>query len=318
MSDQNQAIVGGLITASAISLHVLLNNRTISMSRNLYSLVGNELNLSRTRFPLILGALAAGAAIQLKNSGLFGGSNGSDLSIWGFLIAGLFIGLGTSFAGAGIETQMWSFLPNFDRWTIAAIVLTFLGAFGGASLAINKPDAVSFLFGTADTPKFDQSKSEVVLIVVLVIFALFLCYHFFNQRAQIREIIDMCISFLCGGLYALGLASSGLCDKTKVQAFFDWSGSFKGDVGVAMLVTLIANLLLVWLLNRYRNPDWEKMPTNDQYLYVGSLLFGFGWGFCGLAIGPIFIVSASLVSQVLLLVLPLMIIGFLIDRRNNW
>lgn len=57
------ALIGGAIIASSISLHVLINKRTISMSRNLYTLTGNEFNMSTTRFSLILGMIASAAYI---------------------------------------------------------------------------------------------------------------------------------------------------------------------------------------------------------------------------------------------------------------
>lgn len=63
-----------------------------------------------------------------------------------------------------------------------------------------------------------------------------------------------------------------------------------------MLITFVANLVFIWLLNRYRNPDWEKIPTNDQYLYIGSILFGLGWGLAGYSLGPVFVLSGALIT----------------------
>jgi len=40
-------------------------------------------------------------------------------------------------------------------------------------------------------------------------------------------------------------------------------------------------------------PEWDAFPKETDRSYLGSILFGLGWWFCGLAIGPVLISAAT-------------------------
>jgi len=100
------------------------------------------------------------------------------------------------------------------------------------------------------------------------------------------------MALLCGMVFGVGLAASGMTDTAKVLGFLDIAGNWVPDLafvmGGAVLVTLITFPLI---LKRSRPvlADRFHMPTStliDKRLIVGSALFGIGWGIYGYCPGP--------------------------------
>lgn len=57
-------MVGGLIIASAILLHIFMQKITISMSHILHGCVGRDLDSSKYRFAMFFGLLGCAAYLQ--------------------------------------------------------------------------------------------------------------------------------------------------------------------------------------------------------------------------------------------------------------
>ncbi|MEP0203351.1 MAG: DUF6691 family protein [Halioglobus sp.] len=100
------------------------------------------------------------------------------------------------------------------------------------------------------------------------------------------------MALMCGSIFGIGLAASGMTDTSKVLGFLDIAGSWVPDLafvmGGAVLVTLITFPLI---LKRTRPvfTDRFHVPTItliDKRLVVGSALFGIGWGIYGYCPGP--------------------------------
>lgn len=99
-------------------------------------------------------------------------------------------------------------------------------------------------------------------------------------------------ALLCGLIFGVGLAASGMTDTNKVLGFLDITGNWVPDLafvmGGAVLVTL---LTFPAILRRTRPVFAEKFhaPTNtmiDGPLIGGAALFGIGWGIYGYCPGP--------------------------------
>ena len=99
-------------------------------------------------------------------------------------------------------------------------------------------------------------------------------------------------ALLCGTLFGIGLAVSGMTDTAKVLGFLDLFGDWVPDlafvVGGAVLVTVIA---FRFILKRDRAllGDVMSLPTNsalDGKLLAGAAIFGIGWGVYGYCPGP--------------------------------
>jgi len=99
-------------------------------------------------------------------------------------------------------------------------------------------------------------------------------------------------SLICGVLFGLGLAISGMINPAKVIGFLDitgaWDPSLAFVMGGAVLVTATA---FRFILKR-PNPvlaDTFQLPTRrdfDKHLIAGAAIFGAGWGLAGLCPGP--------------------------------
>ena len=138
------------------------------------------------------------------------------------------------------------------------------------------------------------------------------------------------ISFVAALVFGIGLAISGMCNPKRVLNFLDFSGPDGWDpslIGV-MGGGVVFNTISFHLLHRYgvpvlipTDPDdtitldnvikmW-KHPANMRLpptFIIGSLLFGLGWGLCGICPGP-GLVNLGASSRVSAVFLPSLLVG---------
>ncbi|GAC1653468.1 MAG: YeeE/YedE family protein [Vulcanimicrobiaceae bacterium] len=97
---------------------------------------------------------------------------------------------------------------------------------------------------------------------------------------------------VCGALFGLGLAISGMADPNKVIGFLDvrgnWDPSLLFVLGGAVAVTAIAFRFIPALRRPVFGRAFEKKPDThvDRRLLGGAALFGIGWGISGYCPGP--------------------------------
>lgn len=126
-------------------------------------------------------------------------------------------------------------------------------------------------------------------------------------------------AFICGLVFATGLAVSGLANPDKVLQFLTLNANWSP----ALLFTMLAGILVTfagyrWVLRR--GPifsDTLHLPTRtdvDQRLLVGAAIFGVGWGLAGFCPGPALTALSSLHVEPFLFVAA-MIAGSLIEVR---
>lgn len=98
-------------------------------------------------------------------------------------------------------------------------------------------------------------------------------------------------SFIVGGLFGLGLLTSGMTNTTKVQGWLDIFGNWDPTLAFVMGGAIIP-MAIAWQLTRGRKPVLAEAfpappePKLGRNLVVGSTLFGMGWGLAGLCPGP--------------------------------
>jgi uncharacterized membrane protein YedE/YeeE len=127
------------------------------------------------------------------------------------------------------------------------------------------------------------------------------------------------VAALCGTVFGVGLALSGMTNPAKVLAFLDWFGSFDPTLAVVMGGALAVSAPGFALARRRTRPLWSlrfALPTRrdvDVDLIAGAVLFGIGWGLVGLCPGP---ALADLVrgSNEIFLFVGAMLAGILVHR----
>lgn len=97
---------------------------------------------------------------------------------------------------------------------------------------------------------------------------------------------------LCGLLFGLGLAVSGMTDTHRVLGFLDLFGSWQPALVFVMGSAVVVTLLGFRLVLRQRRPLFAPgfhLPGTrhiDARLIGGAALFGIGWGLYGYCPGP--------------------------------
>ena len=100
------------------------------------------------------------------------------------------------------------------------------------------------------------------------------------------------VGLLCGIVFGVGLAMSGMTDTAKVLGFLDVTGQWIPDLafvmGGAVLVTLIAFRFVPKMKRPALHPRFYLPATTiiDGRLLRGAAIFGIGWGVYGYCPGP--------------------------------
>jgi uncharacterized membrane protein YedE/YeeE len=110
---------------------------------------------------------------------------------------------------------------------------------------------------------------------------------------------------VCGIIFGLGLAISGMINPAKVIGFLDVAGSWDPTLafvmGGALLVAVPAYSVILgrrcpFLVEKFSLPTKSRL---DGPLVWGSALFGVGWGLVGFCPGPAVAAIATGIPAVL-------------------
>ncbi len=100
------------------------------------------------------------------------------------------------------------------------------------------------------------------------------------------------VSLVCGVVFGVGLAISGMTNPAKVLAFLDFFGAWDPTLAFVM-GGAVAVSAAGYVATRRRERAWFgeefSIPTRrdlDFSLLGGAALFGVGWGLVGLCPGP--------------------------------
>ena len=99
-------------------------------------------------------------------------------------------------------------------------------------------------------------------------------------------------SLVCGIVFGLGLAISGMMNPAKVIGFLDVTGSWDPTLAFVMGGALLIAVPAYRLVLGRGHPALASglsLPANtrlDTPLILGSALFGVGWGLVGFCPGP--------------------------------
>ena len=121
------------------------------------------------------------------------------------------------------------------------------------------------------------------------------------------------IGLLCGLVFGVGLAVSGMTDTAVVLGFLDITGQWNPDLafvmGGAVLVTLVAFRFILKMKSPVLNTKFS-LPTRsviDGRLLTGAAIFGIGWGLYGYCPGPALAALTYMDSKTAMFVVAMLI-----------
>ncbi len=124
------------------------------------------------------------------------------------------------------------------------------------------------------------------------------------------------ISLGAGVIFAIGLSLSGMINPDKVIGFLDIFGNWDYALVFVMAGAVIFNFFSFRFL-RSRKPIcshshfWPTKMEVDKNLFIGSALFGIGWGLAGICPGPAIVNLVTLEPKAFVFVLSLVMGMFL-------
>ncbi|WP_349918702.1 YeeE/YedE family protein [Aeromonas veronii] len=128
-------------------------------------------------------------------------------------------------------------------------------------------------------------------------------------------------SLLCGLLFGLGLALSGMVDPARVLGFLDLAGAWDPSLAFVMGGALLVFMPGYFLLIRPRRQSLSgapiadvPAPTLDGRLLGGAALFGIGWGMAGICPGPALALVTAGQPLIGLFVIAMVVGVLLVDR----
>jgi len=258
---------------------------------------------SSNRVAFIFGLMLSGlvAAAVGEGSGIEPAPEGTNrvLLISRFFFGGLCVGLGTALGNgctsghgltglARLSLRSWIAVPTFMAFAVICATLT------------NAADSLPPTSGVEDSaPDVLESAAWAVgVALLLMVVALVLSFlRGFDENAA-KATVELCTGLSFGG----GLLLSGMARPSKVAGFLDL-GSGRWDPSLAFVMAAALALTFPFfqlVAKRMASPVMAKsfsLPTNtntvDRDLVLGAILFGIGWGVCGMCPGPLWLILAA-------------------------
>lgn len=138
----------------------------------------------------------------------------------------------------------------------------------------------------------------MLLSVILFILVAYLRNKYGVEEKKISKamnIADSCISFVIGVLYGTGLIFGGIAKRHVVLNFFIFSSNWNPTLLVFFLCAILPNFGTFSIILKMAKPiiakkfDMYKSKEITRSLWVGSAIFGVGWGLSGICPGPSFV-----------------------------
>lgn len=132
--------------------------------------------------------------------------------------------------------------------------------------------------------------------------------------------VSTVIAFVSGLLFGTGLLLSGMTTPANVLAFLDIAGQWNPALAIVMASAIAVAAPAFHVVRKRQHtllgasaPLSNRKPV-DRALFIGSAVFGAGWGLSGICPGPGLVIAASGSAGALVFVIA-MSVGMLLVAR---
>eukprot|EP00929_Paragymnodinium_shiwhaense_P073271 TRINITY_DN372_c0_g1_i1.p1 TRINITY_DN372_c0_g1~~TRINITY_DN372_c0_g1_i1.p1 ORF type:complete len:761 (-),score=159.87 TRINITY_DN372_c0_g1_i1:513-2795(-) len=326
------AAIGGFVLGCTVVFKTSLTGGVLGVSGYTGALMANPPPLQK--FMFIIGLALAGLIFQPT----YGGfepmppkpTTSRAVLLLRFLLGGAAVGVGTTLGNgctsghgltglARLTLRSWIAVPTF--MASAVLFATLLGT-------------ADVLTPLADSQIATPALTTTVLAAVCIVMALALCLvlaTFARRRLSVDDWHIKVFVELCTGLaFGFGLVISTMARPSKVAGFLDlgsgaWDPSLMSVMGSALVVTFPFFQIYHYLALDSKEPLLggkcalpPRSKPVDTTLVAGAILFGIGWGTCGVCPGPMWVLLLGRPSVETLVLFLGMVSGIALMKAMRW
>jgi uncharacterized protein len=262
----------------------------------------------------------------------------SSPSIMRYPMAGLLVGFGTRLGNGCTSGHGISGLARWSRRSLAAVGTFMASAMVTASLwsppeflqrIVTQPSSHDTISSSSSSSSSGSIQGNGIVLATTLLPLLaataMKCGHFFAKSGgQVPQSSKMIGAFFSGGLFATGLAVSGMILPSKVMGFLNVSTIFSSSRAYydpTLAFVMMGGLMVSFVGYQYKKymrrekpimAEQYNIPTNtviDLRLLLGASCFGIGWGLVGLCPGPALFQASTGNLTVLYYWMPSFLVG---------
>lgn len=306
------ALFGGLLIAVSTTFNLLVNNRITGMSGIYSGFICFEKDFCYRAvfiFTMMLTTTVLYSTLNLREIWGFKVFDDSadlvaGLTLTGYFVAGLLVGLGTVLgngctSGHGVcglprfSLRSWVYVPVFVG---VAIVTATLRSRVPVFIEENQYDQMLMKFPYEQKineflPSFKfpmpvDSLDEKMKLFSIVLGALVIVLSFlYVLLSGLHKIIEIITSMIVASVFAVGLIISGMNKRSKILGFLTLRPEWDPSLLIVLCGAVGLNVITFTIIRLIKN---QKSASGrvDFRLIFGGVLFGLGWGLGGLCPGP--------------------------------
>lgn len=272
--DISTAILGGILISLATTLHLALKGRVTGFSGILFGLLSFEGKNFHWKLSVLNGLIAVCSVlfsifkfnrvspdidfrvIETPENLITG------MSLLGFAVSGLFVGLGTKLGNGCTSGHGVCGLPRLSVRSIVFIGFFMASAFLTANLRHHYP------FWTESEPLlsdlFDYKLiNQIFLGISGGMLVLNLLFHLISKQSG--KISDILVGFLVGVIFGAGLIVSGMTKKSKILNFLVISKDWDPSLCFVLMTSVVLNFFSFKIILGRKKPIFSEkfeVPTN--------------------------------------------------------
>lgn len=319
--DWKPPLIGGIAISLATSLNLYLKGRITGWSGIFNGLVTWDKKGLNWKSSSIAGLVFSACFFwlmwndrEVAGTHLFPStfSYVSDLDVFGWIIGGLLVGLGTKIGNGCTSGHGVCGLPRFGLRSIVAVGTFMFVAALIANLRFYLPffDDAVLVNEALNADHNLEAKIFAGLTIVVLLF------NIIRNRQEKSDIWDALISFTTAFIFGFGLLYSGMADRNVVLGFFHFGEYWNPSLMFVFIGALVPNLFTFRYIIHYKKEsalgdklDIPEKKDIDILLLGGAALFGLGWGLTGICPGPAIVAAPLYNPHVLGLFIPALALG---------